>query len=222
MNTDLILPFLRDLAVNNNRNWFHANRERYEAALEQVLALTQSLIDGIAAFDPEIKYLEPKECLFRIYRDTRFSLDKTPYKQHFGIYIAKNGGRRSPYSGYYLHIEPENCMVASGIWQTDKDRLKLMREAIDLEYEELQQIVSHPDHARHYGTEIDAWEKLKRIPQGYPADHPAAEWLKLKQMTVSSPFDESLITSPDLVNIIVAKAKAIKPFSDWCNRAIFG
>ena len=100
------LKFLRDLKRNNNREWFAANRERYEHALQYTRSLTQELIDRIAEIDPSAAMLSVGDCTYRIYRDTRFSPDKTPYKTHIGIFINPPGGKKAPSGGYYFHIEP--------------------------------------------------------------------------------------------------------------------
>lgn len=221
MSYDKILPFISDLAENNDREWFAANRDRYDAALAQVLDLTAELIRQVATFDSSIAYLQPKDCLFRIYRDIRFSPDKRPYKNHFGIYIAKNGGRKSKFSGYYLHLEQGNCVVSSGIWCPESNEIKHIRSVIDAEYTDLQDIVNVPDFVKFYNGEIEAFEKLKRPPMGYPADHPAIEWLKLKQWIVTHRFADSLLTSENLIPHIVEAMAAVKPFSDWCNSAQF-
>lgn len=219
--TEHILPFLSDLAANNNREWFAANRPRYDRALDEMLGVVAVLIEQIAEFDPQIRYLEPKECMFRIYRDTRFSPDKTPYKRHFGAYIARNGGHRSEYSGYYLHLEPGNCILSGGIWCSTNEGVKHFRSVLDTEYEELQAIVSQPDFVKYFGGRLTAFETLKRPPMGYPADHPAIEWLKMKQWFAEHRFDDSLVTSPDFIPHIVRAAEVLKPYSYWCNRAMF-
>lgn len=103
-----ILNFLSDLKENNNREWFAENKHRYEETKTDFEALSQSLINEIARFDEDIKHITAKECVFRIYRDTRFSLDKTPYKTHYGVFIAAGGGRKSVRGGYYLHLNQES------------------------------------------------------------------------------------------------------------------
>ena len=101
-----IMQFLTELKQNNNREWFQANKNRYDSLRKGFIDEVQQLIDRIALFDPEIAGLEAKDCLFRIYRDIRFSPDKTPYKIHFAAYMASCGGRGSERGGYYIHLEP--------------------------------------------------------------------------------------------------------------------
>lgn len=109
-----IISFLRSLRRHNDRVWFNDNKQRWLDVKAQVEQLTARLIAGVAEFDPDAARLQPADCLYRIYRDTRFSADKTPYKTHVGIYINPPYGKKSPRCGYYLHIEPDNCLVAAG------------------------------------------------------------------------------------------------------------
>lgn len=216
-----VLPFLSDLAQNNNRSWFQENRERYDIARNAVLELTATLIDEIGKFDPQVRYLQPKDCLFRIYRDTRFSLDKSPYKRHFGTYIAMNGGHRSLYSGYYIHLQPGNCMLSGGIWCADNQGIKRFRSYIDTEYDELFDIMAQPDFRQYFGDSLTSFETLKRSPMGYAADHPAIEVLKMKQWLTEHHFDDALLDTPDkLIDHLVNAAHAMMPFSHWCNRGL--
>lgn len=217
-----VIEFLRELAGNNNREWFAENKARYEAARKEVMSLTEALIKGIGEFDSEVRYLEAKECMFRIYRDVRFSPDKSPYKRHFGTYIAKNGGHKSNYSGYYIHIEPGNCMVSGGIWCPDSAGVKRMREVIDVEQEELREILTEKEFMKYFGGKMEGIEPpLKRMPRGYSEDNPAAEWLKLKQFIVCHKFDDAVLEREDCIEYICKVCKAMMPFSHWANRAYF-
>ena len=110
-----VLTFLRELARNNNRDWFNANKNLYQGSLDHFRGLTGELIRGIASFDPSLGNLEAKDSIFRIYKDVRFSKDKSPYKTHFGCWMTK-GGRKSTDAGYYFHLEPEKTFLAAGVW----------------------------------------------------------------------------------------------------------
>lgn len=211
------------MADNNDRTWFAANRPRYDEARSEVLDLTAEMIRQISVFDPEVRYLEPKECLFRIYRDTRFSPNKMPYKLHFGTYIAAGGGSRSRRSGYYIHLQPDACTIAGGIWCSDNEQMKHFRSVIDTEYDVLQEIMSEPQMVGLYGGRLVSFgNDLKRPPQGYRADHPAIEWLKMKQWCVEHHFADTLLDTPDaLIAHLTTAAQAMMPFSKWCNRAMF-
>ena len=109
----LCLQFLRDIAVHNNREWFHEHREEYDAARAAFESMVAELIARITVFDPAVQYLGVGDCTYRFYRDTRFSPDKSPYKRHFGAYINAKG-KKAFQGGYYFHLEPENCMLAGG------------------------------------------------------------------------------------------------------------
>ena len=111
------MDFLSELSVHNDRTWFAEHKEWYENSRKCFETLGNQVIRGMAAFDGEVSYLQAKDCIFRIYRDTRFSADKTPYKTHYGMFVAVNGGRKSYRGGYYLHLEPGgNSMVSGGVW----------------------------------------------------------------------------------------------------------
>lgn len=221
MNSDTLL-FLSDLSANNCREWFAENRVRYEAARQDVLKLAAHLIERIGSFDEEVKYLEPKDCLFRIYRDIRFSSDKSPYKRHFGIYVAKNGGHRSKYSGYYIHLEPGNSMLASGIWCPDTAGVKKLRDIIDTEYEDLREILNDRHFSSFFGSDLTPVEPmLKSVPRGYPKDHPAAEWLKLKNLMVECRIEDSVVNSDVFEDFLVERCRALYTFSHWCNEVYF-
>ena len=129
MNAEII-QFLTELRQNNNREWFQANKSRYDSLRKGFIDEVQQLIDRIALFDPEIAGLEAKDCLFRIYRDIRFSPDKTPYKIHFAAYMASCGGRGSERAGYYIHLEPGGCLLSGGVWCPPPALLKALRKDI--------------------------------------------------------------------------------------------
>jgi len=172
-----ILDFLTDLNKNNNREWFNANRNRFESSKEKMLFMTELFINEIRKFDLDIPAMDPKDCLFRIYRDIRFSPDKRPYKTHFGSYIAK-GGFKSNRAGYYFHIQPEESFLGGGIWMPPADVLKAIRTAIYDQPEEFVSILNDPDFKKYF-KEFDA-EKLKTAPKGFPPDFTYIELLKPK------------------------------------------
>ena len=116
MHTEDIINFLKELNENNNREWFAQNKSRYEKVKSKFEEISRLLISEISVFDNDIKNVDVKDCVFRIYRDIRFSTDKTPYKTHFGVYIASAGGRKSQRGGYYLHLDPAGCFIAVGVW----------------------------------------------------------------------------------------------------------
>lgn len=154
MNAEII-QFLTELRQNNNREWFQANKDRYDALRKGFIDEVQQLIDRIALFDPEIAGLEAKDCLFRIYRDIRFSPDKTPYKIHFAAYMASCGGRGSERAGYYIHLEPGGCLLSGGVWCPPPALLKALRKDIYENIEDFVAIMEKPAFKKTYPTKID-------------------------------------------------------------------
>lgn len=216
-----ILSFLTDLSQNNNREWFAANRTRYEESLTIFRNMVTELIARIAQFDPSVQYLQPHECIFRIYRDIRFSHNKLPYKNHFGAYMAVGGGRKSPYAGYYLHLEPNGNAIGGGIYGPDALMLKRIRKFIDVYHEELKEIVETPDFAQTFGS-IVTYDSLQRVPMGYATDHPAAEWLKYKHFMFEKALPNEALLEPDFMQRIVNDFACAKRFNDFFNSELMG
>ena len=171
MNAKNILQFIAELTINNNREWFAANKTWYDKVRLEFEQLSKDLIIEISKFDEEIKHVEVKDCIFRIYRDTRFSHDKTPYKTHFGIYIATAGGRKSQRAGYYLHLDPAGCFVGSGVWCPEPNLLKALRKSVFDNIDELNEIRTKPEFSQYFTTFFEE-DKLKNVPQGFPKDFP--------------------------------------------------
>lgn len=209
------LDFLSDLKDHNEREWFSKNRKRYDDAKENFEEFVQKLIDNIAVFDPILKGLEAKSCIFRINRDIRFSKDKSIYKTHLGAFIVR-GGRNNgdKFPGYYFHIEPgNNSMIAGGAYQPPMPWLTGIREMIAGDGEKLMKIISDKDFVKNFG-ELDG-EKLKSAPRGVPKDHPYIELLKMKSFIVSRIIDDSKIISPGCFKEVLESVKAIKPLNDF-------
>ncbi len=210
-----ILEFLRELAANNNREWFNANKDRYLKVKEQIESFTQDLITMIAEFEPQAAYLTPADCLYRIYRDTRFSADKTPYKTHIGIYINPRGGKKSEYCGYYIHIEPGNCLVGGGAWYPEAPLLKEYRKEIYDNWEEYLEIIQNPDFAKHYQP---YWqEPLKTAPKGFPKDWPHIDLLKPRSFVYGSALTDKQFSAPDLKKRLRKLFLILKPYDDFFN-----
>ena len=212
-----VIHFLTELSGSNNKLWFDANKERYQEAKAKVEALTADVIGGIRSFDDTIGPLSPRDCTYRIYRDLRFSQDKTPYKTHMGVYINR-GGKKSGYSGYYFHIGANSYgnMIASGDIWCPPDVLKVIREDIQMGKGEFREILSEVDSR----LEMDFRGALKRVPAGFPSDTPDSDYYKLKAFCLYSVPDDKFITSPNLAERLVEIFKTTKPFLDYINRAI--
>lgn len=212
------LDFLKKLKKNNNKDWFDKNKGAYETAKKDVEAFLEKLIPAIGTFDASVKELQPKHCMFRIYRDVRFSKDKTPYKTHMGAYISGRG-KKSHGPGYYIHIQPGNTFLAGGLWVPPAPELNAVRQEIDYNQEEFEKILKDKNFKKLFKG-IDESEKLKTVPKGYDKDHPAIELLKLKSFTVSAETDDKKLVSKDLVKHCTTVFKTMKPFNDFLGRAI--
>ena len=214
--TSLIFDFLKDLSRHNDREWFKAHRERYDSALEAVYGIASQLIVSVGEYDPESSMgLVAKDCVFRIYRDIRFSLDKSPYKQYFGIYIAR-GGKSSMRGGYYLHLQPgDHSFVAGGIWGARGAFLHAIRKSIDEEYDDFSAIVNEEGFRNAFSFPED--DKLKRVPLGFAKDSPATEFLKLKNFTPLSPLSDKDVLSKDFVERAETLFRKLSPLNEFLN-----
>jgi len=213
------LTFLKSLKANNNREWFNENKGWFQKSSEEFKSFTNLLIAGINEFDNSVGPVDPKDCIFRIYRDVRFSPNKDPFKTNFGAYIAK-GGRKSPYAGYYFHLDTEESFSSGGIYMAPSEVMKRIREDIDLYPEEFLAIVNEKNFKET--LQFFDGEKLKRVPQGFDKDSPVAEYLKLKYITVYHGLSEKDIADKDLLKKTLIILQSIKPLVDFLNRSIRG
>lgn len=210
--------FLKELKKNNNRNWFQDNKSRFLEIKSDFEAFVQDLIAHIAVFDPSISHLEPKECIFRIYRDTRFSKDKSPYKTNLGAHLIAPVARPHDRAGYYVHIEPKNSFLAGGAYLPPAVWLKAIRQAIDENGNELKKILKDKNFKKYFG-EMEG-DKLKTIPRDYPADHPFIDLLRYKSfLAMHQVNDEDAMSEPFLKHAVQV-FKALKPFDDFLNNAL--
>ncbi|MFW6257659.1 MAG: DUF2461 domain-containing protein [Prolixibacteraceae bacterium] len=192
-----VLQFLRELSANNNREWFDANKPRYVECRQKVLFLTDVLINEIRKFDHSVPLLDAKDCMFRIFRDVRFSNDKRPYKTNFGSFIAK-GGRKSECPGYYFHIEPGNSFVGGGLYMPAAAPLKAVREHIASAGYEFSDIINDPDFKAALPEMFD--DRLKTAPKGFPKDHEFIELLRYKSFAFSAPVSDETLTRGDFID----------------------
>lgn len=199
------IDFLKKLEKNNNREWFTANKKLFENANNNVIAVTDFLIGRIAKFDPEVAGLDPRSCVFRIYRDVRFSKDKSPYKTNLGAFIAP-GGRKAMSPGYYFHVQPGMYFSAAGKHMPDSGELLKVRTAIAENPKEFRKIVEGKKFADRFGPLHG--DRLSRPPKGFPADHEAIEYLKLKSFTVGEEFNEKDAVSAEYPKMLAESFKA--------------
>jgi len=208
------LLFLSDLKNNNDRNWFAENRKRYEDAKSNYETFVQEILNEIVRFDPIFRGLEPKSCMFRINRDTRFSHDKSVYKTNFGAFMVRGGKKNGDkFPGYYFHIEPGSSFVAGGAYIPPAPWLNAIRERIDGDAERLIKIVNDKEFRRYFGG-LEG-EKLRTAPKGYPRDHPHIELLKMKSYLAEMAIPDKAITSDECFDLVVGAFRAMKPLNDF-------
>ena len=206
------LLFLKDLHKNNNRDWFNENKDRYLSANANVVDFVETLIEEIGEFDEEILKTDAKKALFRIYRDVRFSKDKSPYKTNFGAGLGMGKGNRI--SGYYLHIEPGKSFLAGGVYQPDTTVLKEIRKEISINSNEFLSILEQ-DEFRNNFRGLSVGQKLQRVPAGFEKDDPMAEFLKLKNFIVVHPVSNEALMKEDAAKNFAQIFKSIKPLNDF-------
>lgn len=214
------LQFLDDLKANNNRDWFLENKKRYEIFKKDYQQLAGDFLDAMKPLDPSLEMLEVKNCTFRINRDIRFSKDKTPYKDHIGVWLS-SGAKGKNRSGYYVHIARTGSFIAGGFYAPEAEDLKKIRKEIAFFYEDLQEIINNKNFKKEF-KDFDRNEKnlLKNPPRGYEKEHPAIDFLKLKSFETSQLFDISEVTKKDFVPKMVQKLIVLKPLNDFVNRAL--
>lgn len=212
-----VFDFLFELRENNNREWFHANKKKYEAAKKDFQLFVELSIEQIKTFDPSVSGLNAKDCLFRIFRDVRFSEDKRPYKTNFGAFIAKNG-RKSRYGGYYIHIEPEQCFLGGGCYMPASNVLKAIRTEIFHHPEEFKGIVENTEFQKHF-PELYG-DKLKTAPRGFPKDFEHIDLLNYKHYAVSKMIDDPIVHSDQFVREIDNAFKALYPLNRFLNEIV--
>jgi uncharacterized protein (TIGR02453 family) len=217
MNMKNVLAFLSELKENNTREWFADHKAWYDEAKAEYEAFTAQMINRIAAFDPEIGYLAPRDCTFRIYRDVRFSKDKEPYKANMGAAMTK-GGKKSKYAAYYLHIEPGNSFIGGGKWMPPSDELKLIRMEIFHFPDALKKIINETQFVTHFGG--ISGDKLKKPPKDFPSDFEDIELLKFKSYIVGENLTDDEVTGEELPEKVISAFKIMKPFIHFLNKAM--
>jgi len=204
------LEFLVELGINNNREWSTANKKRYTKAHEEMVSFAEELMAEMKKHDNLVD-MSGKKSLFRIYRDVRFSEDKSPYKN----YWAGSMTRDTPYlrGGYYFRIEQDKSFIASGFWNPNASDLKLIRDHISLDPEPLRKILASKDFIETF-RELEG-EQVKTAPKGYSKDDPAIDLLRYKQMIVTKPYSLKEMTSSGFTKKMVNDYLRIRPFLDY-------
>jgi uncharacterized protein (TIGR02453 family) len=213
------LRFFQQLKKNNNREWFTRHKADYERFVKVPMqSLVASLQPEFDAFAPEFD-LNPKHAIFRIYRDVRFSKDKSPYKTHSAAHFVIPGKPKGlEGSGYYLHIEPGEVFIGAGIYIPSSDQLKRIRKGIVEKSSAFLSIIDNKPFRKRFGPLKG--EVLRRIPKGFDPDHPMGKYLKLKQFFVGSTFDDSVCGNERFVKLCLQTYRATAPFVDFLNETL--
>jgi len=216
------LKFLKDLRKNNNKEWFDSNRKTYEAARKDFETFVESVIKKLSRSDDSIKDLKPKDCIFRINRDIRFSKDKSPYKTNFGAFINR-GGKKSKFGGYYFHCDPGQAFAGGGLWMPMPPELNKVRQEIDYCFDEFKKIINTKKFRENYGNLYQGDDmRLSLVPKGFDKNNPAAEYLKLKSFIAMKQLSAKDLTSNDLVSNSVKLFESLQPLIRFVNRAVEG
>ena len=209
------LRFLRALKRNNRREWFEAHRGDYEHYVRQpTTAIVERLAVDLRAFAPEL-IASPKVSMFRIYRDTRFSDNKTPYKTHVAARFPTRALPKHQGAGVYFHVAPDGVWIGGGMYRPLPGELLVVREHIGSHLRQFRAIVEAPAFRRQFGA-LDG-EKLTRVPRGFPADHPAGEYLKFKQWVGGADFPAALATSPRFYKTLLTVFRQVTPLTRFLN-----
>lgn len=212
------LNFLSELEKNNNKPWFDAHKADYEKARENFLELIEWLLANIGTDSIFLKEQKAKDCMFRLFRDVRFSKDKTPYKTHFGAFLSR-GGRKFEGAGFYLHLSPNGKTFAGGgLWHPGPALLKEVRQEIDYGFDEFQAIINNKDFKKYFRS-IEG-ESLKKLPKGYEEDNPAISFLKMKSFTAGHSFSDAEVLDRNFPSECIKIFSALDALVKFLNRPL--
>jgi uncharacterized protein (TIGR02453 family) len=214
-----LLTFLKNLEKNNTKEWFDENRKNYEAIRKDWLSFTADAIEIVGKFDKDVAMLEPKSCIFRINRDIRFSKNKNPYKNNFGMSLSK-GGKRDDFCGYYLHIQPGASFIAGGSYMPMPEKLAAIRQEIDYNSIEFVDIITRKSFKTAFGKLTG--ESLQRPPKGYEADNPMIQFLKHKSFIVEYKLSDKDLLDPNFNKKMCELFKYMNPLNEFLYRAMEG
>ena len=211
-----ILDFLSELSEHNDRTWFEANRDRYKQVKKRMDEVAAEFIEAVAAFDPAVEGVQVKDATYRIYRDTRFTKDKSPYKTWFGVYVCPRG-KKSGFSGYYMHVEPDqnHYMLCTGAYCPTAGEIRSVREEIMTEGDAFVESIEAAT-----GFEVDWSSALKRMPQGWSAEDQHSEYYRLRNFLLMKLVDKEYFLRPDAIQQAAKDMQCTRTFNDTLNRAI--
>lgn len=219
MITASVIKFLKEVKKNNNKAWLDTHRSLYETSKQEFLDVVAKVLNGITSFDPAFANLTPKECIFRLNRDIRFSKEKHPYKTNYAAYFNP-AGKKGDGAGFYMHIEPGKSFAAVGLWDPPPAHLAAIRQEIDYNLEEWNVIVNNKIFKKTFENGFNLSQRLVRPPKGYDENNPAIEYLKMKNFVVSRPFSDEQIMHKKFSRELLNSFNAGKPLNDFINRAI--
>ncbi len=214
-----VLDFLKLLKNNNNKPWMDANRDKYLQAKVFFEEFGANLIVELQKMDNKLDGITIKDCTFRINRDVRFSKNKEPYKNNFGLSI-KQGGRKSIFSGYYVHLEPGASFLAAGFYAPDADILKKIRQEIDYNLAKFEKVIKNKKLVESFTNGLLQDDALKNAPKGYEKDNKAANYLKLKHFVLTTPISNEDLLAKDAIKKIAGTLKNARPFVEIINESI--
>lgn len=214
-----VLDFLKALSANNDRDWFNARKDEYLQAKAKVESFTAWLVAGMLKFDKELALVDPRKCMYRIYRDIRFSNDKRPYKDFMGIFISKEG-RHGACSGYYIHLQPGRSWYGAGVYGLPPEKQKKVRDGIYFQAETLKKILSSTAMKRVYGGKMDESARMKVAPKGYAKDFPDMDLLKYRYYFVSAQASDKQVSSAGFARKVLDDLEAAWPFNEFLNEAL--
>ena len=225
MNKDTF-AFFEELAKNNNRDWFLNNKKRFDTIHEEFVELTAEVIDAVSTFDHSIGHPDAKRCIYRIYRDLRFTTDKRPYKEHISFFLSSNGIKRSGEPGYYLQIGQEdyglsgNCTLGGGIFMPDKEKLYAIRQEIFYNTDEFLSIVNDSEYLKYFGNTLFTSKQLQRAPKGFPNNWPHADLLKFNDYCTMHSVSKNVVLDKNFRDYIVNVFRASAPLNRFILKAI--
>ncbi|MBI1790508.1 MAG: DUF2461 domain-containing protein [Acidobacteria bacterium] len=209
------IAFLRDLKKHNTREWFQPRKALHDELVKKPMVdLIAAMQREMAEFAPQYTG-EPRKLIYRIYRDTRFSADKTPYKTNIAASFAPRGAERHAAAGFYFSISPVEVAAGSGVYMPQPPQLLAIRGRIAERHLELRAILAERTLRRLMGG-LDG-EQLSRVPKGFPAEHPAADLLRYKQLLLYVTLDAGLATTPKLYTELIRRFRAMTPFVEFLN-----
>lgn len=215
-----VFNFLKELSKHNNREWFADNKKAYENARDEFELFIADVIAQPGKWDKDILTLNPKDCIYRIYRDVRFSKDKTPYKLNFSGLISKDG-RKAQGAINYIQVQPSQSFSAGGIYMPESSQLKAIRQEIDYNLADFEKVLNQKDFKENFGSLSEEW-KLKTSPKDYSEDNPAIEYLRLKSFVAIKNYTDKEVLDKDFYKEVANSFKILTPLNAFLNRAISG